>query len=226
VRGAADPAKDQAYMLARLSPALLDRLDFPLGELTKPRVRAIARAARLPVADRAESQDLCFLAGTSGADFLARHGGRARPGDVVDLAGRRLGTHAGQHLFTVGQRRGLGVAAGEPLYVIRKDPRRGRVVVGPRSALDLTRIEIGGATLHRAAAEVDTVKLRYRSRPVRTRVEEDAGPGRHPRLTLNLAEPVQGVAPGQVACLMRGDEVVGAATIRAQSPAKEEPVAV
>jgi tRNA-specific 2-thiouridylase len=226
VRGAADPAKDQAYMLARLSPALLDRLDFPLGELTKPRVRSIARAARLPVADRAESQDLCFLAGTSGADFLARHGGRARPGDVVDLAGRRLGTHAGQHLFTVGQRRGLGVAAGEPLYVIRKDPRRGRIVVGPRSALDLTRIEIGGATLHRAAAEVDTVKLRYRSRPVRTRVEEDAGPGRHPRLTLNLAEPVQGVAPGQVACLMRGDEVVGAATIRAQSPAKEEPVAV
>jgi tRNA-specific 2-thiouridylase len=100
------------------------------------------------------------------------------------------------------------------------------VVVGPRRALDRTRIEIGGATLHRPAAEVDTVKLRYRSRPVRTRIEEDAAPGRHRRLTLTLAEPVQGVAPGQVACLMRGDQVVGAATIRAQPRAKEEPVAV
>jgi tRNA-specific 2-thiouridylase len=226
VRRAADPAKDQSYMLARLSPSILDRLDFPLGALTKPRVREIARAAELPVADRAESQDLCFLAGTSGPDFLARHGGRAPAGDVVDAAGRRLGTHDGQHLFTVGQRRGLGVASGEALYVIRKDPRHGRVVVGPRSALDRTRVEVGGATLHRPAAEVDTVKLRYRSRPVRTRVEEDAGPGRHRRLTLTLAEPVQGVAPGQVACLMRGDQVVGAATIRAQSPDKEEPVAV
>jgi tRNA U34 2-thiouridine synthase MnmA/TrmU len=85
---------------------------------------------------------------------------------------------------------------------------------------------VAGATLYRPAAEVDTVKLRYRSRPVRTRVEEDAGPGRHRRLTLTLAEPVQGVAPGQVACLMRGDEVVGAATIRPQSTAKEEPLAV
>ncbi|HKP91882.1 MAG TPA: tRNA 2-thiouridine(34) synthase MnmA, partial [Thermoleophilaceae bacterium] len=226
VRRAADPAKDQSYMLARLSPTLLERLDFPLGELRKTRVREIARAARLPVADRAESQDLCFLAGTSGADFLERHGGRASAGEVVDLAGRRLGAHAGQHLFTVGQRRGLGVSAGEPLYVIRKDPRHGRVVVGPRSALDTTRIELAGATLHRPAAEVDTVKLRYRSRPVGTRVREDAGPGRHRLLTLELEEPVQGVAPGQVACLMRGDEVVGAATIRPQTPAKEEPVAV
>jgi tRNA-specific 2-thiouridylase len=226
VRRATDPAKDQSYMLARLSPAILDRLDFPLGELEKPRVREIARAARLPVAERAESQDLCFLAGTSGAAFLERHGGEARPGEVVDLEGRRLGSHGGHHLFTVGQRRGLGVAAGEPLYVIRKEPRHGRVVVGPRDALDRTRIEVGGATLHRPASEVDTVKLRYRSKPIRTRVEEDAGPGRHRRLTLALAEPVKGVAPGQVACLMRGDAVVGAATIRPQTLTKEEPVAV
>jgi tRNA U34 2-thiouridine synthase MnmA/TrmU len=100
------------------------------------------------------------------------------------------------------------------------------VVVGPRDALDRTRIEVGGATLHRPASEVDTVKLRYRSKPIRTRVEEDAGPGRHRRLTLALAEPVKGVAPGQVACLMRGDAVVGAATIRPQTLTKEEPVAV
>jgi tRNA-specific 2-thiouridylase len=226
VRRATDPAKDQSYMLARLSPAILDRLDFPLGELEKPRVRQIARAARLPVAERPESQDLCFLAGTSGPDFLRRHGEPARCGEIVDLHGRRLGTHAGQHLFTVGQRRGIGVAAPEPLYVIRKDPRHGRVVVGPRSALARTRVEVAGAILHRPGSEVDSVKLRYRAAPVPSRVDGQPGAGRHRRLTLSLDEPVQGVAPGQVACLMRGDDVVGVGTIRAEQPTEEEPLAV
>jgi tRNA-uridine 2-sulfurtransferase len=226
VRRATDPAKDQSYMLARLSPALLDRLDFPLGELEKPRVRALARAAGLPVAERAESQDLCFLAGTDGPAFLRRHGRRARGGELVDLSGRHLGTHAGQHLFTVGQRRGLGLSSPEPLYVVSKDPRRERVVVGPRSALSRTRVEVGGATLYRPGAEVDSVKLRYRSAPVPSRVEGSPAAGRHSRLTLSLGLPVQGVAPGQVACLMRGDDVVGVATIRAQQATEEERVAV
>jgi tRNA-specific 2-thiouridylase len=224
VRRGADPGKDQSYMLARLSPAILDRLDFPLGELEKPRVREIARAARLPVAERPESQDLCFLAGTSGADFLRRHGAAARGGEVVDTSGRVLGAHAGQHLFTVGQRRGLGVSADEPLYVVRKE--RERVVVGPRSALARTRVEVGGATLYRPGSEVDSVKLRYRSAPVASRVEGSPAAGRHRRLTLALERPVEGVAPGQVACLMRGDDVVGVATIRPEQPSKEEPVAV
>jgi tRNA-specific 2-thiouridylase len=226
VRRAVDPAKDQSYMLARLSPKLLDRLDFPLGGLEKPRVRELARAAGLPVADRAESQDLCFLAGTNGPAFLHRHGGGASGGDVVDTSGRRLGTHAGQHRFTVGQRRGLGITSPVPLYVVAKDARRQRVVVGPRAALSRTRVEVGGATLYRPGSEVDSVKLRYRSAPVPTRVEGAPAAGRHSRLTLSLGEPVQGVAPGQVACLMRGDDVVGVATIRAQAPTEEEPVAV
>jgi tRNA-uridine 2-sulfurtransferase len=226
VRRAADPAKDQSYMLARLSPAILERLDFPLGELEKPRVRAIARAAGLPVAERPESQDLCFLAGTDGAAFLGRRGAGSGGGEVVDLSGRRLGTHAGQHLFTVGQRRGLGISSPEPLYVVSKDARRQRVVVGPRRALARTRVEVGGATLYRPGSEVDSVKLRYRSAPVPSRVEGSPAAGRHTRLTLSLGQPVQGVAPGQVACLMRGDDVVGVATIRAQPPTEEESVAV
>jgi tRNA-uridine 2-sulfurtransferase len=234
VRRAADPAKDQSYMLARLSPAILDRLDFPLGELAKPEVRALARAASLPVADRAESQDLCFLAGTSGSDFVRRHGTPARGGgELVDLDGRTLGRHGGQHLFTVGQRRGLGVSGPEPLYVVRKDPARQRVVVGPRHALSRTRVEVGGAVLHRDASEVDSVKLRYRSAPVPCTVKGAPAAGRHRVLTLDLDQAVQGVAPGQVACLMRGDDVIGVATIRAGVPRppsqpshKEEPVAV
>jgi tRNA-specific 2-thiouridylase len=225
VRRAADPAKDQSYMLARLRPEILERLWFPLGDLRKPQVRDVARDARLPVAERPESQDLCFLSGTSGAAFMRRHGGPAHRGEIVDMSGRVLGTHAGQHLFTIGQRRGIGVSAREPLYVVRKDPSRERVVVGPRRALARTRVEVGGATLYRPGSEVDSVKLRYRSAPIRSSVEGAPAAGRHARLTLNLDQPVQGVAPGQVACLMRGDDVVGVATIRVQST-KEEPVAV
>ena len=226
---AADPNKDQSYMLARLRPQDLERLDFPLGELRKPEVRELARAAGLPVADRPESQDLCFLAGTDGAHFLRRHGGpalrrrTARRGEIVDLDGRVLGNHGGQHLFTIGQRRGLGVSGDAPLYVVHKEPERDRVVVGPRSALATRRVEVGAATLHRPGSGVDRVKLRYRSPAVGCRVEGDPPAGRHRRLGLAFDEPVEGVAPGQLACLMRGDAVVGFATIRPAPPLARQP---
>ena len=206
LRVAADPAKDQSYMLAALAPASLARLRFPLGELTKPEVRELARAAGLPVADKRESQDLCFLAGTGKAAFLARHGGLgARPGAILDRAGRTVGRHRGQHHFTVGQRKGVGVAAAEPLYVLGKDAAANTVTVGPRAALATDEVAVRDAVLHRPGAEVDRVKLRYRTRPLGCRVE----PAPDGRLTLRLAEPADGAAPGQVACLMRGDVVVG-----------------
>lgn len=217
LRLAADPAKDQSYMLAALAPASLARLRFPLGELTKPQVRALARGAGLPVAAKPDSQDLCFLAGTNRAAFLARHGGvAAGHGDVVDRGGRVLGRHRGQHEFTVGQRRGLGVGGTvRPLYVLGKDARANRVVVGPREALRTPHVAVRGATLHRDGTAVDRVKLRYRSDPLPCRVSGAAGPGRHVRLDLHLEEPVDGAAPGQVACLMAGDLVVGWGTIAA-----------
>jgi tRNA-specific 2-thiouridylase len=206
LRAAADPAKDQSYMLAALAPASLARLRFPLGELHKPQVREIARAAGLPVADRRESQDLCFLAGTGKAAFLARHGGvRERPGAIVDRAGHPVGRHRGQHLFTVGQRKGLGVTAQEPLFVLAKDRVANTVTVGTRAELATTAVAVRDAVLHRPETEVDRVKLRYRTKPFacRVRAAEDG------RLALTLAEPVDGAAPGQVACLMRGDVIVG-----------------
>ena len=214
VRAAADPAKDQAYMLARLDPALLERLEFPLGELAKPQTRAIARAAGLPVASKPDSQDLCFLAGTAAPAFMQRHGGAgARPGEIVDERGRVLGTHAGQHRFTVGQRRGLRIASPEPLYVLRKDAAANRVTVGPRGALARRSVRLAGATLHRPAREVDRVKLRYRAEPIACRVTTAAPAGRHGRVEIELGDEVHGVAPGQTACLLRRDEVVGWATI-------------
>ena len=213
LRAAADPAKDQTYMLAAVAPDTLARLRFPLGELTKPEVRALAAEAELPVAAKAESQDLCFLAGTGKAAFLARHGGLAdRPGEIVDRSGRVLAGHRGTHHFTVGQRRGLGVGAAEPLYVLATDVRRNRVVAGPRAALATSEVRLRGARLHRPAAEVDAVKLRYRSRAVPCRVTAAAGRG---HVALELGEPVDGAAPGQVACLLRGDVVVGWGTITA-----------
>ena len=224
LRAGTDPRKDQAYMLARLTPDELDRLWFPLGELEKPQVRELARAARLPVAERPESQDLCFLSGTSAEEFVTRHGRPARAGEIVDLDGNLLGMHDGQHNFTVGQRRGIGVQAPEPLYVVRKESDR--VVVGPRAALATTEVSVAGAMLYRDAREVDRVKLRYRSAPVGCRIAGDPPRGRHRALTIELDEPALGVAPGQTACLMRADSVIGFATIapssrRATTPTPE-----
>ncbi len=210
IRAAVDERKDQSYMLARLRPEQLERLSFPLGALTKDSVRALAREAGLPVADKRESQDLCFVAGIGGRGFLRRHGGKrlGGGGEIVDREGRVLGRHDGQHDFTVGQRRGIGVAAAEPLFVLEKHAASGRVVVGPRDALATTSVALDAALLHRPAEEVDAVKLRYRSRPLPCRVT-----GAGASLRVELDEPALAAAPGQLACLLSGDRVAGHGTI-------------
>nr|MDQ2896766.1 tRNA 2-thiouridine(34) synthase MnmA [Actinomycetota bacterium] len=220
LRAAVDPDKDQTYMLAELAPISLARMRFPLGELHKPQVRAIAARAGLPVAGKPDSQDLCFLAGTDRARFLARHGAIAdRPGELVDRAGTVVGHHLGQHRFTVGQRRGLGVTSSEPLYVLDKDAVSGRVTVGPQAALGCTEVPIRSARLHRPGARVNRVKLRYRQTPVAARVEGAVSEGRHRHLQLALADEVDSAAPGQLACLMDGELVVGWGTITRPQPA-------
>ena len=220
---ASDARKDQTYMLARLRPEELERLEFPLAGVAKDEVRNLARRAGLPVADRAESQDLCFLAGVGKRRFLHRHGdapagwdgeGASRAhGEIVSVGGEVLGHHDGHERYTVGQRRGLGVAAPEPLYVVDKDPQRNRVTVGPRAALATTRVGLSEGLLHRPASSVDRVKLRYRSAPVACRIEGDLPAGSHAQMSLTLDAPVDAPAPGQVACLMSGERVVGCATI-------------
>jgi tRNA-specific 2-thiouridylase len=208
----ADAAKDQTYMLSALRPQTLARLRFPLAELTKPQTRELAARAGLPVAGRRESQDLCFLAGEGKRSFLARHGRLGvRPGEIVDRTGAVVGRHRGQHGFTVGQRRGLGLAAGEPLYVLATDAAANRVVVGAREELATRTVRLRDAVLRRDGARVDRVRLRYRSRPISCTVEGTAG--YHPELALRLHQPAYGVAPGQTACLMEGETIVGHATI-------------
>jgi tRNA-specific 2-thiouridylase len=209
---AADSNKDQSYMLAGLPPEMLPRLGFPLTELTKPEVREIAARNRLSIARKPESQDLCFLAGQGKARFLRRHGDlEDQEGSVLDPSGREIGRHRGHHNFTVGQRRGIGVSAPEPLYVTAKDAASNTVTVGTRADLAEDRVTIRDAVLHRNGSQVDSVRLRYRSAAVPATVAGHAGT--HTTLEIELGESFDGVAPGQTAVLLREGTVVGHGTI-------------
>jgi tRNA-uridine 2-sulfurtransferase len=206
---AADAHKDQSYMLARLDPRVLGKLWFPLGEQTKDETRAQARAASLAVATRGESQEACFLAGGDYRDFLDRHGLNGS-GPIVDENGGDLGRHDGYWRFTPGQRRGLGLSAGEPLYALETRPSTQTVVVGPRSSLARTRVSARGR-LFVAVGDVEA-KLRYRSPGVTASVEETARGFR-----LALKEPAFAVAAGQAAVLYDDDVVVGSGVITSSS---------
>ena len=216
IRAAVDPRKDQSYVLARVTTDTLRRIGFPLGGYSKPEVRELARRAGLSVADKPESQDLCFLAGTGQQAFVERHGTpemRETAGDIVDGDGRVLGRHDGHHRFTVGQRRGIRVAANEPLYVLAKDARSNRIVVGPREQLATTTVTLGPGRLHRPADEVDAVRLRYQGAVLGCRIPVELPAGDHDGMAVALDREVAAPAPGQVACLMRGDHVIGWALI-------------
>jgi len=200
---ARQPDKDQTYMLARLDPRFLDRIWFPLGEQTKDETRAEAARAGLAVAGRKESQEACFLGGGDYRDFLGRHGVAEAEGEIVDEHGRQLGRHGGFWRFTTGQRRGLGVSAAQPLYVLRTDADANTVVVGPRESLAIETISARGRLYVRVnRAEV---KWRYRSPAVPAAVEETEHGFR-----LALDAPAYGVAAGQTAVLYDDDVVVGA----------------
>jgi tRNA-specific 2-thiouridylase len=193
-------------MLARLDPRNLEHVWFPLGEQDKQATRDEAERAGLAVAQRAESQEACFLAGDDYRNFLARQGVAATAGAIVDADGAPLGTHAGHWAFTPGQRRGIGVSAPKPLYVIDTDPRTNTVVVGPHEQLARAHVEAAGA-LYVDVRRADA-KLRYRSRAVGASVTRTPN-----GFALDLDEPAYGVARGQAAVLYEQDAVVGCGVI-------------
>jgi tRNA-specific 2-thiouridylase len=206
VARAVDDRKDQSYMLAAVDPHLLERVRFPLGAQTKEETREEAARAGLAAARRAESQEACFLGGDDYRAFLERQGVRSDPGDVVDTHGARLGSHDGYWRFTPGQRRGLRVNGGRPLYVLRTDAATNTVTVGSRDGLATTTVEARGR-LH-VPVTTGAVKLRYRSEPVPAAVvPADDG------FVLQLHEPAYGVARGQFAVVYDDDVVVGAGAI-------------
>ena len=217
VAAAADGAKDQSYMLARLGPDILGRLLLPLGDLTKDQVRAIAAERGLPAADAVESQDVCFVGAGGYEAFLARNAGlHARPGDIVDRTGAVLGRHDGYWRYTVGQRRGLGLAAAEPLYVLGTRADRNEVVVGPRRALGRQRIELGEMVVHAAPDRALDVRIRHHGRPLRGHllVTGDATG------EVVLEDVAEAVAPGQTAALYDEGRLVAAGTITRAHPGR------
>lgn len=209
-----DSGKDQSYFLYRLTRARMEHVLFPVGELRKTEVRAIAERFGLPTARKAESQEACFAADGDYVRVVAdRVAGALEPGEIVDTSGRVLGRHEGVARFTVGQRKGLRIGgSGEPLYVVAIDPERRRVVAGTREKLRVSRVEAGDVIWRGSPDAEVRAAVRYRMEPRPARARHAAG-----RLTVEFAEPLYGVAPGQSVVCYEGDRVLGGGVIACAS---------
>jgi tRNA-uridine 2-sulfurtransferase len=211
---ACDVSRDQSYFLFRTTRAQLSLLRFPLGALKKDETRGLAARFDLPVAQKPDSQDICFVPDGRYGDLVAKLRPEAgEPGDIVDLAGHVIGRHAGIVHFTVGQRKGLGMAAAEPLYVVRIEPQARRVVVGPREALGARRVPLASVNWLGAAkprAEIRcAVKLRSAHAPAAASLALDGDGGE-----ALLDEPAFAVAPGQACVFYDGERMLGGGWIR------------
>jgi len=211
---AADPAKDQSYFLHGLGQDALADVLFPVGGLPKPEVRALAARAGLANAEKPESQEICFVTRGDAAEFVAlRAPGRVRPGEIVSTSGEVLGSHAGVHGFTVGQRRGLGVAGPEPRYVVRLEPEAARVVIGTGAEASRARFRVAEVSWVSGAAPAGPRPVRVKVRHRHEGEEGTVSPTADGGAEVILAAAVRGVAPGQAAVFYDGDEVVGGGRI-------------
>lgn len=227
LRRGLDDAKDQSYVLYHLTQDDLKHMLFPLGELTKPQVRELAEQHAFGNAHKAESQDICFVPDGDYASFIERYLGFGEdaadtdvpeafvPGDIVDVSGKVLGKHCGLVHYTIGQRKGIGVAAPEPLYVVAKDAARNALVVGPRSVLGVREVRARDVNLI-SVARLDapmrvTAKTHYRQRAQAGEAVVEDG-----ELVVRFDEPVARPAAGQSLVLYDGDVVVGGGTIEVE----------
>jgi tRNA-specific 2-thiouridylase len=214
---AADPARDQSYFLFATTREQLDFLRFPLGGLPKPAVREIARELGLAVADKSDSQDICFVPDGDYASVVRKvRPEAARPGEIVDLEGRVIGEHRGLIHFTVGQRRGLEIGGRpDPLYVVRLEPETSRVVAGPKSALAVRAARLSAINwLGEDQREGLAAKVRSLARPAPVRWDGSA---------IVFEQPEYGVAPGQAAVIYQGERVLGGGWIDETLSAELEP---
>ncbi len=213
VRKAADPKKDQSYMLAMLTPEQLRRCYFPLGDFTKDEIRALAAEHGFVTAHKSDSQDICFVPDGDYVGFLTRFTGEAPvPGMYVDQDGKALGPHRGQQCYTIGQRKGLGIALGRHMFVLSKDAETHTVVLGEESALFRTRVSCGAFHWQTKALLQDgahcLAKLRYAHKEAPARLwQTETG------CVVEFAEPQRAPAPGQFAVCYDGDVVLGGAEI-------------
>jgi tRNA-specific 2-thiouridylase len=210
----ADRAKDQSYVLSVLGQADLAQTLFPVGEYTKPQVRALAAERGLPTAARVESQDLCFVADGDYRRFLADHAPEAvQPGPILDRSGRQIGTHRGLPFYTIGQRSGLGIAAGQPLYVLKLDVVRNALVVGAATELGRTTLRTGPvnwiAGEPPGASFVAQVQIRYHATPAPATVTPLPDGG----VEVAFAAPLRDITPGQAAVFYDGEMCLGGGII-------------
>jgi tRNA-specific 2-thiouridylase len=217
---AVDDGRDQSYFLFATTQDQLDYVRFPLGDFTKDETRAVARRLGLTVQDKKDSQDICFVPqGHYSAMVEKLRPDAVVPGEIVHVDGRVLGRHDGVIHYTVGQRKGIGVAASDPLYVVRLDAPAARVIVGPRSALgaDLVTVrDVNWLTAAPAIGEERHVQVKLRSaQPMRPACLSVNGAG----ATIRLAEPQEGIAPGQACVFYHGTQVLGGGWIARRSAA-------
>ncbi len=214
-----DRDKDQSYMLWAVKPGLLEKLSFPLGEMSKPAVRLLAQSARLQAGGRPESQDICFIPGGDYRSFITSSLGERQapgPGDIVDLSGGKIGVHDGYHNYTVGQRRGLGGGGRrEAMYVIKTLPEKNLVVAGPRKHLAVRSIKVSGINSFAGveAKERLLLQMRYNSPAVEAQVRTGNG-----KWEADLSVPAYGIAPGQSAVFYRGSTLAAGGIITATNP--------
>lgn len=215
-----DEAKDQSYFLFTLNQEQLSHAMFPVGDLDKPAVRERARALGLPVADKPDSHEICFVASGEHAAFLEEHGTPASAGAIRDVTGKVVGRHDGVHRFTVGQRKGLGLSSPIPLYVVGIDASERTVTVGPRESLERLELTASGvnwiAGIEPEPGARVTARIRHRHREAPASVEPL--PGHRARVTFD--QPQSAVAPGQAVVMYDGDRVVGGGWI--DSPILDE----
>jgi tRNA-uridine 2-sulfurtransferase len=207
-----DPAKDQSYFLFTFTQQQLARTLFPVGELTKPEVRRLAESYGLRVAEKSESQEICFIPDQDYVRFLEEERGpRLLSGEIVDGTGKVVGSHDGTYRYTVGQRKGLGIAAPNPLYVTRIDAAKRQVVVGAREELERAGFTAAASTwiVPPSFPLAGECRIRYRHLPAPCTVS-DLGEG---RIEVHFGVPEKGITPGQAAVFYRGDEVLGGAWI-------------
>ena len=206
-----DRGKDQSYFLHRLDAQNLHRVLFPLGDWTKEEVKAFAREIGLPINPKGESQDICFLPQGGYREFLLKHASfdLSRSGDIVDLQGKKLGTHQGLFAYTVGQRRGLGLPAAEPYYVIRMEPDCNRLVIGGKKDLESVGGRLSDFHFLSRPPEIDglkvSVQVRYRHKPAAATLQDWADR----RLDVRFQIPQKAVTPGQAAVVYLGESLLG-----------------
>ncbi len=209
LRKAKDPRKDQSYFLYAVNNNVLDRIVFPLGDSTKDETRRIARDAALPVAEKADSQDICFIPDGKYREFLMQHALDIQPGDIVDLSGKKIGVHKGIPFYTIGQRGGLGIAAPEPLYVIAIDAEKNRIIAGNKKHVSSRRLRANSIIMHYTSLpDRALAKIRYAHKPAACSFSVSGD-----ILNVLFDELQDAITPGQSVVLYDEDSVIGGGII-------------